>query len=855
MTTNEIRKSFINYFLKQNHTIVKSDSLLRKEDPTLMFTNAGMNPFKAMFLGQEKVIHPTIANSQKCMRVSGKHNDLEDVGKDTYHHTFFEMLGNWSFGDYFKEKAIELAWDFLTNILKIKPENIYVTVFEGNKIVARDFETIAIWKKHIAEEHILLGNVKDNFWEMGETGPCGPCSEIHIDLREDSEKLKTSGKDLVNNDHPQVVEIWNLVFMEFLKKADGSLEKLPNKNIDTGMGLERLAMAVQNKKSTYDIDIFESVIKKISQKANVKYGKKEETDIAIRVISDHIRAICFCLGDGLLPSNNKEGYVLRRILRRAIRYGYSFLSFREPFLHELVSVLVTQYGDFYTEISKNENFIKKVILEEEKSFFNTLETGINRLNNYIETLEKSTKSVSGLFVFELYDTYGFPEDLTQVILSENNLSYNKKEFDKALDEQKNRARNISEKKLSDWIYLSENMGFDFIGYDSLECNSHLLAYRKVIEKNKTYYQLIFKETPFYAESGGQVGDKGEIYDGTNTFRVFNTKKENDLWVHYVEKFNENNNPKTLYSLKVDSNTRTQIELHHSATHLLHYALQKVLGEHIEQKGSFVNDSGLRFDFSHFQKISPEEIQKIEETVKDLISQGTECVIKNSMPYTDAIKQGAKALFNEKYGDSVRVVQFGNSIELCGGTHTKNTSNLIDFKITKESSSSAGIRRVEAIVGKSYMQYLKANNEVLQQIYKTLQIQNNPIQVVEKLKKDLEEKNKKTSQLQKIFLDQDFVKIKEQLAQKKSLIYLQSHIDASTTKNLLSQVSSYSKDDFVLIIKTEHQLFLSSYGTASIDSLHNSITTKIKGIKGGGSPTQKTYSISPDFDEKTLKEIL
>jgi alanyl-tRNA synthetase len=735
MTIQEIRQHFFDFFASKGHKIVPSAPMVVKNDPTLMFTNAGMNQFKDYFLGNAKPSVTRIANTQKCLRVSGKHNDLEEVGVDTYHHTMFEMLGNWSFGDYFKEDAISWAWELLTEVYKIPKDQLYVTVFEGDAKdnVPKDEESFAIWKRFIAEDRILLASKKDNFWEMGETGPCGPCTEIHVDIRPLEDRLKTPGKDLVNNDHPQVIEIWNNVFMQFNRKADQSLEPLPATHVDTGMGLERLAMALQGKTSNYDTDLFQTLIKHMEKVSGVEYGKVETTDIALRVIADHIRAIAFSIADGQLPSNTGAGYVIRRILRRAIRYGYQTLGLKEPFMGELSVVLGQTMGEYFTELITQKDIIQKVIHEEEVSFFRTLELGIKRMDNLIKTAkETNTKVLSGASVFELYDTFGFPVDLTSLIARENDLSIDEEAFQAELQTQKDRSRAATAIETDDWVQLQPDQDEKFVGYDNLTAELQIIKYRKVSQKQKTFYQLVFNQTPFYPEGGGQVGDTGFIETNGEKTSIFDTKKENNLIVHLAEKLPAD--PKASFIGNVDKTKRALSACNHSATHLLHHALRKVLGTHVEQKGSLVNAKNLRFDFSHFSKVTNEELKQIEELVNANIRESILLNEHRNIPIEEAKSMGAMALFGEKYGDSVRAIQFGESIELCGGTHVATTSAIGLFKITSEAAVAAGIRRIEAITSTTAEEFYRSQVETLNEIKEVLKNPKNIVEAVEELSK-------------------------------------------------------------------------------------------------------------------------
>ncbi len=689
MTSQEIRQSFLDYFEKKGHKIVPSAPMVIKDDPTLMFTNAGMNPWKGIILGNDPIQYPRVADSQKCLRVSGKHNDLEEVGHDTYHHTMFEMLGNWSFGDYFKEGAIDMAWEYLVDVLKLDPKNLYVTVFEGSpeEGIERDNEAAEIWAKHLPADHILNGNKHDNFWEMGDTGPCGPCSEIHVDSRSEEEKAALSGRELVNKDHPQVIEIWNLVFMQYNRKADGSLDTLPNKVIDTGMGFERLVRTMQGKQSNYDTDVFQPVLKKIGEICGAEYGKEEKVDVAMRVIADHIRTIAFAIADGQLPSNEKAGYVIRRILRRAVRYGYTFLGQREAFMYKLVPQLIADMGEAYPELVKQEAQITPVIKSEEDGFLRTLDKGISLLDKLMK--EAKGKVISGVDVFTLKDTYGFPLDLTQLILSENGFTTNEEEYNKALEHQKEMGRQANKQELGDWVVINEG-DTEFDGYDMLQCETQVLRYRKVNQKGKELYQVVLSQTPFYAEMGGEVGDSGTL----GNVRVLDTKRENNLAVHLCAELPENIKSKMM--AEVDVARRQAIACNHTATHIIHYALRQVLGEHVEQKGSYVSADSLRFDFSHFQKVSAEELRQVEMLANEMIRQDLPLEECRNTPIEKAKEMGAMALFGEKYGDEVRVIKYGPSAELCGGCHVASTGKIGVVRIVMETSVAAGIRRIEAV---------------------------------------------------------------------------------------------------------------------------------------------------------------
>lgn len=698
LTAKEIRESFKNFFESKGHQIVPSAPMVIKDDPTLMFTNAGMNQFKDIILGNHPAKYKRVADSQKCLRVSGKHNDLEEVGHDTYHHTMFEMLGNWSFGDYFKKDAIEWAWEYLVEVLKLDPNRLYATVFEGNlqENLERDNEAAAIWGQFLPADRIINGNKHDNFWEMGDTGPCGPCSEIHIDLRSDAEREAVSGLTLVNQSHPQVIEIWNLVFMQYNRKADGSLEGLPAKVIDTGMGFERLCMALQQKTSNYDTDVFQPIIKEIAQMAGIQYGADAQSDIAMRVIADHIRTISFSITDGQLPSNAKAGYVIRRILRRAVRYGYTFLNQKQAFMYKLLPVLISNMGDAYPELVSQKGLIEKVIKEEEESFLRTLETGIRLLDKTMSDAKAAGQNViNGKDVFTLYDTFGFPLDLTELILRENGMTPDIEEFHAEMQKQKERARNAAAVETGDWIVLKEGTT-TFVGYDYTEYEVSILRYRQVKQKSQTLYQLVLDYTPFYAESGGQVGDTGVIVSEFETLEIIDTKKENNLPVHIAKKLPEQLDAPMMAC--VDTDKRAACAANHSATHLLDEALREVLGEHVEQKGSLVTPDSLRFDFSHFQKVTDKEIREVEHLVNAKIRQNIPLTEYRNIPIAEAKELGAIALFGEKYGDEVRVIQFGKSVEFCGGTHVKATGHIGMMKIVSESSVAAGVRRIEAYTG-------------------------------------------------------------------------------------------------------------------------------------------------------------
>lgn len=715
LTAKEIRESFKSFFASKGHQIVPSAPMVIKGDPTLMFTNAGMNQFKDIILGNTPIKYPRVADSQKCLRVSGKHNDLEEVGHDTYHHTMFEMLGNWSFGDYFKKEAINWAWEYLVDTLKLHPDQLYATVFEGSpsENLERDNEAAGYWEQYLPKDHILNGNKKDNFWEMGDTGPCGPCSEIHIDIRPEAERQSVSGASLVNKDHPQVIEIWNLVFMQYNRKADSSLESLPNQVIDTGMGFERLCMALQGKISNYDTDVFQPIIQAIAHMTGSVYGTDKQKDIAMRVIADHIRTIAFSITDGQLPSNAKAGYVIRRILRRAVRYGYTFLNRKEAFMYKLLPALIETMGDAYPELISQKGLIEKVMKEEEDSFLRTLETGIRLLDKKIdEANADNNKEISGYDAFMLYDTYGFPLDLTELILREHNMTVNIEEFNAEMQKQKERARNAAAVETGDWIVLQEGET-RFVGYDAFESDAKILRYRKIKQKNKELYQLVLDQTPFYAEMGGQVGDSGQLISDNEKIAIIDTKRENNLPVHLTTEL-----PKDLsvpFIAKINIKKRIQSECNHTGTHLLHEALREVLGNHVEQKGSYVSPDSLRFDFSHFQKVTDEELRKIEQIVNEKIRANLPMEEHRNIPIADANEMGAMALFGEKYGEEVRVIKYGTSIELCGGTHIPSTGMIGSLYIVDESSIAAGIRRIEAVTAEGAEKFVYIQQDMIREL--------------------------------------------------------------------------------------------------------------------------------------------
>ncbi|MDX5435901.1 MAG: alanine--tRNA ligase [Pontibacter sp.] len=747
MNSAEIRQKFLDFFASKQHQIVPSAPIVVKDDPTLMFINSGMAPFKDYFLGNKPAPNKRIADTQKCLRVSGKHNDLEEVGYDTYHHTMFEMLGNWSFGDYFKKEALEWSWELLTEVYKLPKDRLYVSVFQGDdsENLPMDQDAYDIWKSMIAEDRILMGSKKDNFWEMGDTGPCGPCSEIHVDLRTDEERAQVDGKTLVNNDHPQVVEIWNNVFMEFNRLADGSLVKLPAQHVDTGMGFERLCMAIQGKRSNYDTDVFQPLIQYVAKEAGVTYGENEKTDIAIRVISDHIRAIAFTISDGQLPSNNKAGYVIRRILRRAVRYGFTFLDFKKPFLYKLAEVLAEQTAHVFPELKQQLSFVQRVIEEEENAFLRTLENGLKRLDALEESFKQNNNTIDGKTAFELYDTFGFPLDLTALIAREKGFTVDEAGFGVEMEQQKNRSRNASATEQSDWVILQPDVVNEFIGYDCDTSASHIVRYRQVKTKNKNEYHIVLDKTPFYAESGGQVGDTGYLISESEQIEVLDTKKENDLILHITSKLPQN--VEANFRAEIDAERRNLIRKNHSATHLLHAALRSALGDHVQQRGSLVNEKLLRFDFSHFAKVEEAELRQIEHMVNERVRQSIPLDESRNVPIEEAKKMGAMALFGEKYGDFVRVISFGedHSVELCGGTHVLNTGNIGYFKIVSESSVAAGVRRIEAITGAAAEDYMQQQVNELNAVREVMNTQSNVSGAVQKLQDDYKALQKQLEQ--------------------------------------------------------------------------------------------------------------
>ena len=806
MTSKEIRKSFKDFFASKEHKIVPSAPMVIKDDPTLMFTNAGMNQFKDVILGNAPIRYPRIADSQKCLRVSGKHNDLEEVGHDTYHHTMFEMLGNWSFGDYFKEESIEWAWEYLTEVLKLDKSRLYATIFEGDKSenLERDNEAAEHWRKYLPADRIINGNKDDNFWEMGDTGPCGPCSEIHIDLRPDEECEKENAITLVNQDHPQVVEIWNLVFMEYNRKADGSLEALPAKVIDTGMGYERLCMAVQGKLSNYDTDVFQPIIKKIGEISGFTYGEDEKRDIAMRVIADHVRTIAFSITDGQLPSNAKAGYVIRRILRRAVRYGYTFLNRHKSFIYKLLPVLIEVMGDSYPELIAQKTLIEKVIKEEEESFLRTLETGIRLLDRQMEQHKKDNNlTLEGAIAFQLYDTFGFPLDLTELILRENGMKVDHDGFTVEMKKQKDRARNAAAVETGDWTRVHDGDPI-FIGYDFTETDAEVLRYRKVKQKNKEYYQLVFSQTPFYSEQGGQVGDAGWMIstESGEKIEIFDTKRENNLAVHLVNKLPSDIT--TTFTLTINKERRTAIEANHTATHLMHEALREILGTHVEQKGSYVSAEVLRFDFSHFEKMTKEQIRKVEKLVNNKIREDILIEEDRSVPIQTAKDMGAMALFGEKYDDVVRTIRFGSSIELCGGTHISSTGRIGLFRIVSEGAIAAGVRRIEAITAKTCDEYIYKKEDMLVHLRELL---NNTPDIEGALQRLIAENEDMKKSLQEFEMEkanslkQSLIASKETREGVRIFSTVLSGVSPDIVKNIAFQLKGEFKENLLFVIGT------------------------------------------------------
>ena len=803
MTANEIRDSFKKFFESKGHVIVPSAPMVIKDDPTLMFTNAGMNQWKDIILGTKSPEPRRRTDSQKCLRVSGKHNDLEEVGHDTYHHTMFEMLGNWSFGDYFKEGAIDYAWEYLVDVLHLDPKDLYVTVFEGDKAegLERDDEAASYWAKHVPADHIINGNKHDNFWEMGDTGPCGPCSEIHVDSRTPEEKAQVPGRELVNKDNPQVIEIWNIVFMQYNRKSDGSLEPLPMHVIDTGMGFERLVRMLQDKHSNYDTDIFQPIINEIERLSGLKYGVKEETDVAMRVIAAHLRAVAFSIADGQLPSNAKAGYVIRRILRRAVRYAYTFLGQKEAFMFKLVPVLVREMGEAYPELQAQQELIGRVMKEEEDSFLRTLDKGINLLNGDMDELKAHEKTVlDGVSAFRLFDTYGFPLDLTELICRENGYTVDEKGFDEEMQKQKARARNAAAVENGDWEVLREGEQ-EFVGYDYTEYECHILRYRKVTQKKNTFYEVVLDHTPFYGEMGGQVGDTGALVGAEETVDVIDTKRENNQSIHIIKQLPKN--PSAEFMACVDIDKRNGSAANHTATHLLDYALKQVLGDHVEQKGSYVSADTLRFDFSHFQKITDEELRKVERLVNDMIRQDLPLDEHRDTPLEEAKKLGAIALFGEKYGDKVRVVRFGPSCEFCGGIHVQSTGHIGFFKIVSESSVAAGIRRIEAMTGKTCEEAIYKLQDVLTSIKGFF---NNAKDLEGVIKKYIDEHDEMRKSIEK-FQAQAVERLKKDLVERAidvngvKVVKAVLPLDAASAKDLVFKVREAIPENLVCVIGT------------------------------------------------------
>ena len=841
MTSQEIRQSFLDFFASKGHKIVPSAPMVIKDDPTLMFTNAGMNQFKNIILGNDPIKYPRVADSQKCLRVSGKHNDLEEVGHDTYHHTMFEMLGNWSFGDYFKKEAIEWAWEYLVDVLKLDTERLYVTVFEGYapEGLDRDNEAAAIWEQFLPKSRIINGNKKDNFWEMGDTGPCGPCSEIHIDIRNNEDRAKIDGLTLVNGSHPQVIEIWNNVFMQYNRKADGSLEGLPAKVIDTGMGFERLCMALQGVQSNYDTDVFTPIIKEIGMICHSEYGVNEQTDIAMRVIADHIRTIAFSITDGQLPSNAKAGYVIRRILRRAVRYGYTFLNQRSAFMYKLIAVLCENMGKAYPELISQKTLIEKVIKEEEESFLRTLETGIRLLDKVMEDSKKEGKTeVTGKVAFTLYDTFGFPLDLTELILRENKFTVNIEDFTAEMLKQKERARHAAATETGDWITVREGDS-NFVGYDYTTCETTILRYRKVKQKNQEFFQLVLSDTPFYAEMGGQVGDSGMLISEKGNIEIIDTKKENNLAVHFATHLPEDITE--TFTASINTEKRKATECNHTATHLLHEALRSVLGTHVEQKGSFVSPDTLRFDFSHYQKLTKEEIRMVEQIANRKIRENLPLNERRDTPIAEAQALGAMALFGEKYGESVRVIQFGTSTELCGGTHVQATGEIGLVRIVSETSIAAGVRRLEAITAKGVESLLDAQQDIL---VDARELFNNTPDLLNAIKKSVDENSELKKQLE-VFIHEKIMALRDKLITEaqtingiKTIAY-QSDLSADAIKTLAFQIRNIITEKLFFVAGSVHEgkpsltVLLSDDLVAGGLNAVNIAREAAKEIQGGG----------------------
>lgn len=847
MNSKDIRNAFLRFFEEKEHKIVPSAPMVIKNDPTLMFTNAGMNQFKDYFLGDREPQFPRVSDTQKCLRVTGKHNDLEEVGHDTYHHTMFEMLGNWSFGDYFKKEAISWAWEFLTDTLGLDKDRFYVTVFEGDETdhLVRDNEAADFWKKHLPEEFILNGSKQDNFWEMGPTGPCGPCSEIHIDLRKEVDRKKTPGAELVNRDHPLVIEIWNLVFIQYNRKKDGSLEHLPEKHVDTGMGFERLCMAMQSKSSNYDTDLFTPLIGRIAELSGKKYGEDEKQDIAMRVIADHLRAISFSIAEGQLPSNNKAGYVIRRILRRAIRYAYTYLNQETPFIHKVIPALVEVLGDTFVELRSQQSLIEKVIREEEQSFLNTLDNGIRRLNQMQDDLrKKDSKLLDGKLAFELYDTYGFPADLTELILREEGFGIDQEAFTREMEMQKQRSRKDAASEKSDWTILLQGNEEKFTGYETSTGKIRITRYREVILKDKKQYHLVFNATPFYAEGGGQVGDRGLIENDEEKIGITDTKRENDLIIHIAKELPKD--PEAEFIARVNDSERRQTAANHTATHLVHYALRKVLGTHVEQKGSLVEPRLLRFDFSHFQKVSEAEIREVEKIVNSMIRENIPLDENRKVPMEEAREMGAMSLFGEKYGDRVRVIRFGDSVELCGGIHAAATGQIGFFKITKESSIAAGIRRIEAVTGVEAEKYIFSQFDTLTEISEELENRAGLADAVKKLNTEHAELGKELAKFKQEALGASLKDIGKQSEQIGNINFISGTLPSADAdmlrdaafrlrnevENLFLVLGSSSDGKALLVVMISDNLVKEQNLNASL--IIREIAKEIRG-GGGGQP--------------------
>jgi alanyl-tRNA synthetase len=826
MTSAEIRRTFLGFFASKQHQVVPSAPMVVKNDPTLMFTNAGMNQFKDWFLGNEPAKWSRVADSQKCLRVSGKHNDLEEVGHDTYHHTMFEMLGNWSFGDYFKEEAIAWAWELLTEVYKIDKNKLYVTIFGGDAAdnMAEDTEALEIWKKYISEDRILRGSKKDNFWEMGDTGPCGPCSEIHVDIRDESEKAKIPGDQLVNNDHPQVIEIWNNVFIQYNRQANGLLVPLPAKHVDTGMGFERLCMVLQGTQSNYDTDVFTPLLAEIAKITGIQYGSNHKSDVAMRVIADHLRAVTFAIADGQLPSNVKAGYVIRRILRRAVRYAYSFLNMREPLMSKLVTVLEAQMGEFFPELTRNLKLIQRVIAEEESSFLRTLATGIVKFNQYI-ALHPDQKMINGEFAFEMYDTFGFPIDLTQLMSRELGWNVDMENFSIKLEEQKNRSRRDATVSTDDWHELETSESTEFLAYDSNEADVKIMRYRKITAKGKDLYQLVFDRTPFYAESGGQTGDTGKLVSANETIQVIDTRKENNLIVHLVENLPEN--PGSAFRATVDMDRRTATANNHSATHLLHYSLRKILGTHVEQKGSFVGPDYFRFDFSHFQKPTEDELLAIEKMTNRLVRENAQLDEHRAVSMEQAVNMGALAFFGEKYGDKVRVIKYGDSVELCGGTHVKATGQIGMVKITSEGAIASGIRRIEAISAAKVEEYIYTQESAINSLKQLVKSPTEPLKAVQQLM----DQNIEMRKLIEALNHEKALKLKDELITQVELINginflsIRVNADANSAKDIAFGMRAMV-DNLFLVLGSEND------GKATLSVLVSDELIASKGMNAG-----------------------